>query len=161
SIHCAHSPLRPRTTQNTGGASYPDSGLGQPFDYANWVTIVDPNQVDACTGSCFNAAHPNLWDTLVTVVNPGTKYKVTQTNLFAPPFDGNAYHPWPSFATKFQYNNGDIPQAETDLRTQINKDFKCFGGQAWQDDRNFNSNPDEDNYGGDSLLFEVRVRPQN
>jgi hypothetical protein len=162
SLHCAHSPLRPKTTQNTAAASYPYSGLAQPFDYNNWVTLVDPNQVDACPDPCWQNSGPNYWDTLVTVVSPGTKYKVTQSNLFAPPFDGNAYHPWPSFTTKFQYNNGDIPQAETDLRTSINNSFNCSGGSSnpWDDNRQFNSNPDEDNYGGDSLLLEVRVRPQ-
>jgi hypothetical protein len=142
------------TTQNGAAAKNPTSGLGQPFDYATWLTVADPAVADKCDLACSSNSGPNYWDTLVTCVQPGTQYKVAQSNLFAPPFDGNAYHPWPQFDVPFQYNNGDIPKAEVDLRNSV-ASFGC-----WQELRVFNSNPDFDNLGGDSLLFEVRIRPQ-
>jgi hypothetical protein len=154
SIHCAHSPLRPITTQNGAGANEPTSGLNIPFDYSTWLTVADPSVADQCNQSCAYGVGPNYWDTLITCVQPGTKYKVSQADLFAPPFDGNAYCPWPTFDVHFPYNNGDIPQEEKDLRASVSS-FGC-----WIEKRNFNSNPDYDNLGGDSLLFEIRVRPQ-
>lgn len=160
SIHCAHSPVRPNSANNTGGASYPYSGMSLPFDLATWIDEIDGGGNDPCTTTNCNLNDvPNYWDTLVTVVQPGTKYKVTQNNLFTPPFDGNAWHPWPTFDVHFQYNNGELPQAETDLRTQLNKDYKC-SGDPWTEYRTFSSDPFQDNKGGDSLLFEVRIRPQ-
>jgi hypothetical protein len=158
SVHCAHSPLRPITTQNGAGANSPYSGLGQPFDWAAWLSLTDSTP-DACAANCFLNTGPNYWDTLVTCVQPGTKYKVAQSNLFTPPGDANPFHPWPVFDTRFQYNNGDIPQEELDLRDSVDN-HKCSGTPAWQELRNSSSNPDYDNSGGDSLLFEVRIRPQ-
>ncbi len=160
SLHCAHSSYRPMTTQNGGYTSFPASGLGQPFDFAAWQSLIDPNTTDACTLSCQNNEGPNYWDSLVTVVPPGTTYKIVQSSLFTPPFDAHPYCPWPAFAANFQYNNGDIPKAEKALRKATNDQFNCFGQPAWIERRTFNSNADLDNLGGDSLLVEVRIRPQ-
>ncbi len=161
SVHCAHSPIRPNSANDTAAATYPQSGLGVPFDYATWVDEFDGGGNDPCAGTtCSSNDGPHYWDTLVTVVQPGTKYKITQSNLFTPPFDGNAWHPWPTFDVRFQYNNGDTPTAEKDLIKSINDDFTCQGGNPWVDYRDYNSDPFVDNKGGDSLLFEVRIRPQ-
>jgi hypothetical protein len=159
SIHCAHSPLRPLTAQNGFQATDQVSGLGQPYDWDAWRSMVDPAMPDQCSVSCFWNSAPNYWDTLVPCVPPGTPYKISQSRLFAPPFDNNAYHPWPDFTVPFQYNNGDIPQEEKDLRQSVSG-LKCSGSPAWKEKRNFDPNPDLDNLGGDSLLFEVRIRPQ-
>jgi hypothetical protein len=164
SLHCAHSPMRPMTTQNAASAKYGLSGLGQPFDFDAWKSICDPTIPDACGGNCTINEGPNYWDTLVTCVLPGTVYKVAQSNLFSPPFDGHPYCPWPTFDVPFQFNNGDIPQSEKDLRRAMNLSYFCvFNGNpdVWIDRRAPNGNPDEDNFGGDSLLFEIRVRPQS
>jgi hypothetical protein len=112
--------------------------------------------------NCSYNSGPNYWDTLVTCVAPGTSYKVTQSNLYVPPGDGNAYHPWPVFDTRFQYNNGDIPEAEKALRLSVSS-LICQGTglPCWVDTRVYNPSLDADNSGGDSLLFEVRIRPQN
>src|SRR5262249_36280788 len=75
SIHCAHSPMRPMTTQNSASSNFPFSGLGQPFDFDSWKSICDPNITDACPAPCSQNDGPNYWDTLVTVVPPGTAYK--------------------------------------------------------------------------------------
>jgi hypothetical protein len=160
SLHCAHSTYRPMTTQNGGYTSFPTSGLGQPFDFAAWQSLIDPNTPDACGLSCVNNEGPNYWDSLVTVVPPGTTYKITQTSLFTPPFDGHPYCPWPAFTTNFQYNNGDIPKAEKALRKSVNQQFKCGGVANWADRRVFSADPDQDNLGGDSMLVECRIRPQ-
>jgi hypothetical protein len=163
SIHCAHSPLRPMTTQNGATAKYTYSGLGQCFDFDSWKTICDMTVPDACGSNCTLNEGPNLWDSLVTVVLPGTQYKITQSSLFAPPFDGHPYCPWPTFDVAFQYNNGGIPQAEKDLRYAMNQAYFCIWNgnpDVWMDRRQANWNPDEDNLGGDSLLLEYRVRPQ-
>ncbi len=162
SIHCAHSSFRPMTT-SIGLALYPLSGLGQPFDYDSWTSLVDPAQPDLCPGACSLAHGPNHWDSLQTCVLPGTQYKVASTGLFVPPGDVNAFHPWPLFDVPFSYNNGDVPRAERDLRSLVNASFDCAGGSAnpWYDDRTYNSDPNWDNSGGDSLLFEVRVHPQS
>jgi hypothetical protein len=88
---------------------------------------------------------------------------VTQSSLFAPPFDGHPYCPWPTFTTRFQYNNGDIPQAEKDLKNAMNAAYNCNPSgspNVWIERRFFNSNPNLDNRGGDSLLVEYRIRPQ-
>jgi len=123
-------------------------------DFDNWVSMTN-GTADKCPVGCNDyAGGPNHWDTPVTVVQPGTTYKITQASLFAPPFDGNAYHPWPDFQVPFQYNNGDIPKEEKDLRSLYS------GTGCWQEKRTFSSNPDLDNLGGDSLMFEVRIRPQ-
>ena len=161
SIHCAHSPIRPNSANDTAAASYPQSGLSVPFDYATWIDEFDGGGNDPCTATtCSTNDAPNYWDTLVTVVQPGTSYRISQTNLFTPPFDGNAWHPWPVFTTRFQYNNGDLPDAEADLIKEVNDLYNCQGGNPWVDYRDFSSNPFVDNAGGDSLLFEVRIRPQ-
>ncbi len=156
SIHCAHSPMRPISQNNTGAASFPDSGMSVPFDYTSFIDLIDGGTSPCANATCFGDDGPNYWDTLVTCVQPGTKYRVTQGNLFTPPGDGNAWHPWPEFTVPFQYNNGDIPQAEKDLRTTVNSTYSC-GSNEWDDYRTSNNA----NVGGDSLLFEVRVRPQN
>jgi len=160
SVHCAHSTYRPMTTQFSWAAAFPLSGLGQPFDFDSWVSLIDPNITDACSASCSQNQGPNYWDTLVAVVLPGTPYKITQANLFTPPFDGHPYCPWPAFDVNFQYNNGDIPKAEKDLRTSINATYNCGGGTPWPETRNYSGNADFDNLGGDSLLVEYRIRPQ-
>ncbi len=156
SIHCAHSPMRPISQNNTGGASYPSSGMSIPFDYATFIDFIDGSGSNPCPGAFCGSDHaPNHWDTLVTTVQPGTKYRVTQDNLFTPPGDGNSWHPWPQFTVPFQYNNGDIPQAEKDLRSSVNSTYNGCG-EEWGDYRSGGFG----NLGGDSLLFEVRVRPQ-
>jgi hypothetical protein len=161
SLHCAHSPLRPITTQNQASAQDPFSGLAQPYDFDAWLSVADSSVADKCPLPCFWNTGPNYWDTLVTCVQPGTKYKISQSDLFAPPFDGNAYCPWPKFDVNFQYNNGDIPKEEKDLRLSLNSVIcSTTGVAAWQEKRIFSSDPDLDNLGGDSLLFEVRIRPQ-
>jgi hypothetical protein len=163
SVHCAHSPLRPMTNQNGANATNPYYGLGQPFDFDSWKSIVDPTITDACPAPCSQNVGPNYWDSLVTVVPPGTPYKVTQSSLFAPPFDGHPYCPWPTFTTRFQYNNGDIPQAEKDLRTAMNNAYDCSSAGSkivWYETRIYNPDPDADNLGGDSLLVEIRIRQQ-
>ena len=155
SLHCAHSSMRPISQNNTGSSSYPGSGLTKPFDYATFIDLVDGGS-GPCPGvTCSTEDGPNYWDTLVTVVQAGTTYNVTQSRLFTPPGDLNAWHPWPSFTVPFQYNNGATPQEETDLRTFVNSTYNC-GGQEWDD----YSTTGFQNAGGDSLLFEVRVRPQ-
>ncbi len=155
SIHCAHSPIRPISSNNTGGASYPQSGLSNPFSYETFIDLIDGGS-NPCVGiSCGAEDGPNHWDTLVTVVQPGTPYSVSQNRLFTPPGDLNAWHPWPTFSVPFQFNNGDKPQAEVDLRTQVNNTYNCSGTE-WEDYRTTG----QGNAGGDSLLFEVRVRPQ-
>ncbi|MBL8841748.1 MAG: hypothetical protein JNL90_09510 [Planctomycetes bacterium] len=155
SIHCAHAPIRPISQNNTGGASYPSSGMSIPFDYATFIDLIDGG-TNPCPGAGCGSDHaPNHWDTLVTVVQPGTQYRVTQPNVFTPPGDGNAWHPWPVFSVPFQYNNGDLPQAEIDLRKSVNSSYNTCG-EEWGDYRTSNNG----NLGGDSLLFEVRVRPQ-
>ncbi len=155
SIHCAHSPMRPISQNNTGGASYPNSGMSIPFDYTTWIDVIDGGSNPCPGASCGQDHAPNYWDALVTVVQPGTKYRVTQTNLFTPPGDGNSWHPWPTFSVPFQYNNGDIPQAEIDLRKQVNSTYNTCGDE-WGEYRTSGFG----NAGGDALLFEVRVRPQ-
>jgi hypothetical protein len=151
------------TTQNSAAAANPYYGLGQPFDFDSWKSLVDSTIPDACVATCQQNVGPNLWDSLVTVVLPGTAYKVTQSNLFAPPFDGHPYCPWPAFDVSFQYNNGDIPQAEKDLRVAMNNAYNCTAsgsGVVWYETRVYDSRPDWDNLGGDSLLVEIRIRPQ-
>jgi hypothetical protein len=155
SIHCAHSPIRPISSNNTGGASYPQSGLSNTFSYETFIDLIDGGS-GPCVGiSCSTEDGPNYWDTLVTVVQPGTRYSVSQNALFTPSGDLNAWHPWPTFSVPFQYNNGDKPQAETDLRNLVNSTYNC-GGTEWEEYRTTG----QGNLGGDSLLFEVRVRPQ-
>jgi hypothetical protein len=164
SIHCAHSPMRPMTSRVSGTTDYPRSGLGQPFDFDSWKSLCDLNIPDACGGDCRLNEGPNYWDSLVTVVLPGTVYKVTQSSLFSPPFDSHPYCPWPSFDVPFQYNNGDIPQAERDLRAAMNAAYYCVSSgnpDVWLDRRQPDPNPDKDNLGGDSLLVEYRIRPQS
>jgi len=156
SIHCAHSPVRPISSNNTAGASNPRSGLSRPFDLTSFVDMIDGGTSPCPQANCNVDDIPNYWDTLVTCVPPGTSYTVTQANLFTPKGDGRAWHPWPAFSVPFQYNNGDVPQAERDLRTSINQTYSCGGGTEWDEYRNANFG----NVGGDSLLFEVRVRPQ-
>jgi hypothetical protein len=162
SIHCAHSPSRPMTTQNGAGPEFPYSGIGAPFDFATWekMLLVDKNwcKPSDCT---FNEG-PNYWDTLVTAVPPGTQYKVTQGSLYTPPFDDHPYCPWPVFTTHFQYNNGDTPKDEKTLKAAINGDVnhQCFGAPPWTDRRKYDARPDYNNQGGDSLLLEYRIRPQ-
>ena len=162
SLHCAHSSYWPMTTQNGGYTSFPASGLGQPFDFAAWQSLIDPNTTDACTLSCQNNEGPNYWDSLVTVVPPGTTYKIVQSSLFTPPFDAHPYCPWPAFAANFQYNNGDIPAAEKELRKAENDNYDCPGGSStvWAETRLYSSDEDNNNLGGDSLLVEYRIRPQ-
>jgi hypothetical protein len=159
SVHCAHSTYRPMTTQNGAGADFPLSGLTSPFDYSTWEALVKTN-TKPCTADCSYAEGPNYWDTLVPVVPPGTPYKITQGSLFTPPFDDHPYCPWPTFTTIFQYNNGDIPAQEKLLRKAINDNYTCFGAPPWLDRRKYDSRPDYDNLGGDSLLVEYRIRPQ-
>jgi len=157
SIHCAHSPIRPISQNNTGGASYPQSGMSRTFDYATFIDLIDGGSAPCGSlANCNVDDAPNHWDTLVTCVPPGTSYTVTQANLFTPPGDGRAWHPWPTFSVPFQYNNGDYPQAEKDLRNFVNSTYNCGGGTEWDEYRTGGFS----NVGGDSLLFEVRVRPQ-
>ncbi|MBL8841749.1 MAG: hypothetical protein JNL90_09515 [Planctomycetes bacterium] len=160
SIHCAHSPIRPNSANDTAAATYPQSGLSIPFDLQTWIDDLDGGTNPCPSANCTLNDAPNYWDTLVTVVQPGTSYRISQGSIFTPPFDGNAWHPWPVFTTRFQYNNGDIPTAESDLLKSINTDYDCSGGNPWVDYRDFSSDPFVDNKGGDSLLFEVRIRPQ-
>ncbi|HET6163321.1 MAG TPA: hypothetical protein VFG37_06605 [Planctomycetota bacterium] len=163
SVHCAHSSYRPQTPNNTASAQFQLSGLGPPFDFKSWESLVDPNTTDVCPGGCENNQGPNYYDTLVTVVPPGTTYKVTQASLFTPPFDAHPYCPWPVFTTRFQYNNGDIPKAEKAQRDAENAAFNCpagSGDKVWLETRTYSSDEDLNNLGGDSLLVEYRIRPQ-
>ena len=159
SVHCAHSSYRPMTTQNGGGADFPQSGLSSPFDFPTWESLIPPN-TKLCTADCSYTEGPNYWDALIAVVPPGTPYKITQGSLFTPPFDDHPYCPWPVFTTIFQYNNGDIPKEEKALRQAINAQYDCYGAPPWIDRRKYDSRPDYDNLGGDSLLIEYRIRPQ-
>ena len=156
SIHCAHSPVRPISQNNTASASYPQSGMSRTFDYASFIDMVDGGAQPCPNANCNIDDAPNHWDTLVTCVPPGTSYTITQSNLFTPPGDGRAWHPWPTFSVPFQYNNGDLPQAEKDLRNFVNSTYACGSGAEWEEFRTSGFG----NLGGDSLLFEVRVRPQ-
>ncbi len=160
SVHCAHSPLRPMTTQNGAGAEFPGSGLSSAFDLATWEALLPPGGNKPCTADCSYHEAPNYWDTLVTTVPPGTPYKITQASLFTPPFDDNPYCPWPAFTANFQYNNGDIPKAEKLLKQQMNSQYDCYGAPPWIERRKYDSRPDYNNLGGDSLLVEYRIRPQ-
>ncbi|HET6163736.1 MAG TPA: hypothetical protein VFG37_08720 [Planctomycetota bacterium] len=164
SIHCAHSSQRPSTAVTTyggySGAAFMFSGLCAPFDYDSWVSIIDPNGHHACGMDCGWTEGPNYWDGLVTTVAPGTSYKVTESSLFTPPFDSRSYEPWPAFEDRFQYNNGFIPQAEKDLRKSINDAYDCYAFDPWIERRVYSSDPELSNLGGDSLLIEVRIRPQ-
>ncbi len=161
SVHCAHSSYRPQTPNNTAYASFPLSGLGSPFDFASWESLFT-SAPNVCKSKCFDNLGPNYYDTLVTVVPPGTIYKVTQSSLFTPPFDAHPYCPWPAFTTHFQYNNGDIPAAEKELRKAENDNYDCPGGSStvWAETRLYSSDEDNNNLGGDSLLVEYRIRPQ-
>jgi hypothetical protein len=162
SVHCAHSTYRPMTTQNGAGADFPQSGLSSPFDFPTWESGIPPN-TSLCNADCSWTEGPNYWDTLVAVVPPGTPYKITQGSLFTPPFDDHPYCPWPVFTTNFQYNNGDIPKEEKAMRAAINLKYAangCYGATPWIDRRKYDSRPDYDNLGGDSLLVEFRIRPQ-
>ncbi len=154
SIHCAHSPLRPISAAN--GATYPNSGLGRTLSYATFIDLLDGGS-SPCPGlSCASIDGPNHWDELRTVVLPGTRHVVSAASLYSLPGDGNAWHAWPEFAVPFQYNNGGLPQEEIDLRNEVNRTHDC-AGLEWEDYRTANFN----NLGGDSLLFEVRIRPQS
>jgi hypothetical protein len=161
SLHCAHSPLRPITAQNSATATFPWSGLSQPYDWDAWLTVADPAVADRCSSPCTFTSGPNYWDSLITCVQPGTQYKIAQGSLFSPLGDSNAYCPWPSFTVPFQYNNGDIPKAEKDLYNSV-KNLICTstGVSSWQELRTINTTFGVNNLGGDSLLFEVRIRPQ-
>jgi hypothetical protein len=162
SVHCAHSTYRPQTPNNTAYASYPLSGLAQPFDFASWESLVSTKK-NVCTADCTWNTGPNWWDALITVVPPGTTYKVTQASLFTPPFDAHPYCPWPLFTTHFQYNNGDIPAVEKAKRIAENGAFHCppnTSQPCWIDTRTYSSDDDNNNLGGDSLLVEYRIRPQ-
>jgi hypothetical protein len=153
SIHCAHSPLRPISSGGFAGA--PASGLGRTFSYSTFIDLLDGGSAPCPGVTCASVDGPNHWDDLVTVVAPGTRHVVSAANLFSLPGDANAWHPWPAFDVPFQYNNGALPQEEIDLRHAVNLAFDCSGTE-WEEYRTSQWN----NLGGDSLLFEVRVRPQ-
>jgi hypothetical protein len=92
----------------------------------------------------------------VTCVPPGTRWKITQSKLFTPIFDENAYHPYPNFKAVFQYNNGDLPLDHKQLRIEFNDAAAAAGHNPniWKEKRR------NENYGGDSLMLELRIRPQ-
>ncbi len=159
SVHCAHSSYRPQTPNNYAYAAFPLTGLGQPFDFNSWESLLT-GPPKKCKSTCSDNLGPNYWDTLVAVVPPGTSYKVTQSILCTPPFDAHPYCPWPTFSTRFQYNNGDIPKAEKALRKSENDNHPCNGTNGWQETRVYSSNEAYNNLGGDSLLVEYRIRPQ-
>jgi len=157
SVHAGHSFLRPSTAQNGAGATDPDSGLVMPFDYDAWLNFYS-GAGPACPMVCNVTNGPNYYPLpadYVTVVPPGTSYKVSQSNVYRAPGTQNTYHPWPSFTTVFQYNNGDVPQEHIDaIRDANGLGYQCNGKNIWRDGR-------DRSVEGDSLLLEYRIRPQD
>jgi hypothetical protein len=109
SIHAAHSEVVPDTTQSAGVPNDPFSGLGQAYD--------PETPFKFCDGTSTQKKQ-NYVAPLITTVPPKTRYLITQTNLFSPPGDANAYHPWPEFVDRFPYNNSDSLMLEYRIRPQ-------------------------------------------
>lgn len=167
SVHAAHSHYRPMTSHDGGSACSPYHGIYRTFDYATWISNLDGQSGLKCSKfNCDVNDGPNYFDgTFQTCVPAGTSYRVTQSKLFSPPFDSNAYHPWPEFdrfGSVYQYNNGG---RDHDVQIRyINQELglKCnTKANPWKDRRGKDSNLcGNRNDGGDSLLLEYRIRPQ-
>ena len=158
SLHLSHSHVRPITRQNGAGASERDSGLNEWFDYATYEDDAI-HRSNLCPATS-NGEGPNYypWDSMTAVPN-GTRYTISQSQLFTPPFDKYPYHPWPAFETPFQYNNGAHPRNIKEAKSTFNKAIDENGGRKnmkWKDYRDSSFQND----GGDSLFFEVRIQPQ-
>jgi hypothetical protein len=95
SIRAAHSDVVPNTTQTAGVPTYPYSGIGPAFDRETFET-----------GGCgARQDRSNSIGPLEVAVPPGTRYFVTQNNLFTPPNSPFPYQPWPEFTRPFKYDN--------------------------------------------------------
>ncbi len=154
SIHAAHSPLRPNTSQSGGASQRPNSGLQEPFDWESYLqdalSTVDSNVERACR-SQITGEGPNVYEgSLVTCVPAGTSWTIQQKDLYTPPFDNRAYHPFPEFENPFPYNNGGYPDEHRKMRTDFNA---MIGSNYWRELRNLSTE-------GDSLVLEYRIRPQ-
>lgn len=162
SVHAAHSTYRPITTHDGGGGiHFPWTGLGRPFDFASWVGSFGVGGGLGCdTINPLNEG-PNHYGELVTVVPAGTPYLVQQASVYTIPGSQNAWHPWPTFQTVFQYNNGSRPAEAEQLRLDTN-DLILAANSGMQTgpwlERRFAA---IQNAGGDSLLLEYRIRPQS
>jgi hypothetical protein len=109
SVHAAHSECVPDTTQSAGVPNGEFTGLGEAFDPQTPFKFCDSGTTQK---------QQNYVAPLVTTVPAGTRYVVTETNLFSPPGDRNAYHPWPEFVDRFPYNNSDSLMMEYRIRPQ-------------------------------------------
>jgi hypothetical protein len=160
SIHAAHSSQRPRTNVNS------ITGLHRPFGYDIWLNSHMDFWGHGATGPYCDFPQsskrvdgstpgPNHYDELITCVQPGTTYRIHQNDIFTVLGSGNSWLPWPAFQTPFPYNNGHVPTGFHERREEINQMLTGGDSWPWSDVR------DGGNRGGDSLLLEVRIRPQS
>ena len=135
SLHLSHSHMRPITRQDGAGANEPTSGLNEWFDYSMYEDEAFNNR-NNCPGTS-DGDGPNYypWDYITAVPN-GTSYKISQSQLFTPPFDKYPYHPWPAFETPFQYNNGADPaNIKDEVKAFNNKVHSNKNKMKWKDYR--------------------------
>jgi hypothetical protein len=160
SIHAAHSSQRPKTTLNA------NAGLNRPFGYDTWFNSHMDFWGNGAPGPYCdfpeankrvdgNNPGPNHYDELITCVQPGTTYRIQQNNIFTVLGSGNSWHPWPHFQTPFPYNNGHVPDGFKERREDLNVMLSGHKFKPWVDSRGGL------NKGGDSLLLDIRIRPQN
>ncbi len=158
SVYAAHSPLRPVTLLNdraTPASRF--SGLAETLDYDAYFEMAVDGE-NPC-GLDETPRGPNYFDGSFTQVVPGgTTWVIDQEKVFVPPGAETAYHPWPKFTTTFPYNNGDRPREHRDQRLRLNQIAEeRTGERPWKELR---STGHFGNAGGDSLLLEYRIRPQ-
>ncbi|MEW6741557.1 MAG: hypothetical protein AB1486_02265 [Planctomycetota bacterium] len=112
SLHAAHSAVVPNTHHNpvTGLPDEPNSGLGLAFDPESFAT-----------GFCGPSEQvlANYEGTLATVVSPGTRWTVEEASIYTIAASPHPYHPWPSFAKRFQYDNDHSLLLEYRIRPQV------------------------------------------
>jgi hypothetical protein len=172
-VYAAHSSQRPITRQNGGFPDHPRSGLDRPFDFDTWKNSQLQRNGLPFTGLVCDFADvtkvidsenegPNYFGELVKCAEttPQKPYRITQSNIFTILGSSNSWHPWPSFTQAMQYNNGGIPAGYRGFRQSTNQEVTgnpISKNRPWQEKRTAGLI----NEGGDSLLLEYRIQPQN
>lgn len=156
SIYAGHSSQRPFLYQNGTTNIDVREGLGPAFDFDTWYGSWLGSS-GACAQNFQLSNGPNAYRSSLEQVVSHVSYAVSATTT---EFDGvRGFHPWPEFENRFPFHNGRTPSQYHEQITSWNDRIESqVGYRPWVDQRRIVSG--YDNRGGDSLLLEYRIQPQ-
>lgn len=156
SIRVGHSSHRPFLYDAAGNIPDAFIGLEQTFDFDTWLNTWRGAGPRCSLTTSINQG-PNTYQGSFQTVVQNTPYVVAREKAVVR--GAHLYHPWPEFDAPFAFWNGAIAPEHRAQIKQWNATLQAeLGVSPWKDRRRIVGA--YDNRGGDSLVIEYRIQPQ-